>query len=131
MLASIIEIFKNEFVAFVVGTLIIGSIFNALARLLTWCLDHPNRGWTLTVVPIDDERVEYSSNLLPEEVKVIQHSQFRSRQFLQSVCSSELIRIKAGQIKTDDPNGWAYLDRKNRVFHIDFKKIPDSIQAKT
>lgn len=125
------QLFLNNLIDFIFGTIILGTAFTFIQRGINWLLTWKYRNWKLVVVPpANSGREPYEHALLWEEVRRFKESPFENRKFIQSVCTSEGVRIKAGQIAVDDPEGWVYRDDRNKRYIVDFSRIPDEVVQK-
>ncbi len=114
--------------SFVIVTVFLGGAMEAVRRIWDRISNRRYRDWTLTVIPENDTRREYSNRLLWDEVRKFEKSPFENRKFIQSVCTSENVRIKAGEISVDDPNGWVFRDDKSKTYRFNFKIIPPGVR---
>ena len=122
------QLLLDNLISFGIGTVILGTIFDIIRRGSNWVLTRKYRNWRLVVVPPDGSgREPYEHALLWEEVRRFKESPFENRKFIQSVCTSEGVRIKAGQIDVDHPEGWVHRDDRNKRYVVDFSRIPEEI----
>ena len=122
------QLFLDNLISFIIGTVILGTIFDIIRRGLNWVLTRKYRDWKLVVVPPDGlGREPYENALLWEEVRRFKESPFENRKFIQSVCTSEGVRIRAGQIDVVDPGGWVHRDDRNKRYVVDFSRIPEEV----
>ncbi|HHS89101.1 MAG TPA: hypothetical protein ENJ26_01890 [Rhodobacteraceae bacterium] len=122
------QLFLDNLASFVIGTVLLGTAFDFIRRGWNWLLTHEYRGWKLTVIPpAGSGREGYEHALLWEEVRRFKESPFENRKFIQSVCTSEGVRIKAGQVAVDDPHGWVYRNDREKRYVVDFTRMPDDI----
>lgn len=122
------QLVLDNLISFSIGTVFLGTIFDLIRRGMNRLLTSKYRNWKLVVVPpVNSGRAPYEHALLWEEVRRFKESPFENRKFIQSVCTSEGVRIKAGQIPVDDPEGWVYRDDRNKRYVVDFSRIPPEV----
>jgi hypothetical protein len=116
------KVVLDNFLGFMIGTVLLGTVFDLIRRIIDYFWNMKYRGWSLEVTPADPTRKKYRHDLLWDEVRRFEQSRFECRKFIQSVCTSEGVRLSAGEIKLDGENGWVVRDKDNRTFRFDFKK---------
>lgn len=121
------EIVSDNVISFLIGTVVLGTIFDAIRRAIDYVSTQKYRGWTLQVRPQNDQRKEYFHELLWDEVRRFERSPFENRKFIQSVCTSEGFRLKAGLIPIKDSNSWVFRDDENKFYKFDFTKVPKEV----
>lgn len=107
---------------FVIGTIILGTSFDLIRRGIDYLWNSRYRGWVLEVNPVDQNREPYTHELLWDEVRRFEQSRFEGRKFIQSVCSSEGVRLSEGEIAVDHPDNWVFRDAAARKYKFDFRK---------
>ena len=128
-MSNLWQLVVENFWSFLIGTVFFGSILEGIRRGIDWLLTRRYRGWKLIVTPLDEKRRPYSHDLLWEEVRRFEQSPFENRKFVQSVCTSEGLRIKAGEIDVSQPESWVYRDEARREYRFDFRKMPPDMRA--
>ena len=74
------------------------------------------------MLPSDSARKRYDYRMTWEEVKANEASPVEKRRFIQSVVTSEGGWLSAGQLSTDDPEGWVFIDKKKKRYKFDIGK---------
>jgi hypothetical protein len=113
---------RENLVGFLIGTVFLGTIFDLIRRGIDYLINKPYRNWVLEVTPADADRATYTHDLLWDEVRRFKESRFECRKFIQSVCSSENVRLRMGEIPTDQPDFWVYRDDDAKKYRFDFRK---------
>ena len=119
------------------GFLVFSILVGIMSAIIRWIWAKYSRrkyvGWRLVVIPkVDDrKRGEYKSTLLWDEVRKFEESPFEDRKFIQSVCTSENVRIKSGQIDTSQHDSWVYKDMECKRYRFNFNHIPEDILIKS
>lgn len=125
---SLFQLVIDNFISFVIGTVLLGTAFDFIRRGWNWLLTRKYRDWKLVVVPpAGSGRESYEHPLLWEEVRRFKESPFENRKFIQSVCTSEGVRIKAGQICVECQDGWVYRNDRKKRYVVDFTRMPEGI----
>jgi hypothetical protein len=114
----------DNLLGFLIGTVVLGTLFDLIRRGMDFLWNKRYRGWVLEVTPGDPDRPAYTHDLLWDEVRRFEQSRFECRKFIQSVCSSEGVRLSEGEIPMDQPDSWVFRDKAARRYKFDFRKKP-------
>jgi hypothetical protein len=117
-----ISVVYDNFLGFLIGTVFFGTVFDLIRRGIDYLWNKRYRGWVLEVTPGDPGRATYTHDLLWDEVRRFEASRFECRKFIQSVCSSEGVRLSEGEIAVDRPDNWVFRDKAGKRFRFDFRK---------
>jgi hypothetical protein len=124
------QVITDNILSFIFGTLVFGTVLELIRKGINFIWTKKYRGWTLKVTPMTETgRKAYVHDLLWDEVRRFEESQFEKRKFIQSVCTSENIRIRAGEIATDNADGWVFVNHDQKQYCIDFPKMPAEMRA--
>ena len=117
-------VLRDNLLGFMIGTVVLGTALDMVRRAVEYLLNKRYRGWVLEVTPEDPDRPAYTHDLLWDEVRRFEQSRFECRKFIQSVCTSEGVRLSAGEIAVDQPDNWVFRDKAAKRYAFDFRKKP-------
>jgi len=117
------EWWADNTLTFLIFTVLVGWIVYLTEREHERRRRAPFENWKVSITPRKGE--PYEHDLFWEEVQKYLSSRVEERRFIQSVCSSEDIRIKQGKINIDDESNWIFRDQKNRLYIFNFRKLEE------